>query len=202
MVSHGPAGKSPFGGMLAPRRRRKMCLPEFPLIPRHLRRPFSAATGSGRYFFAQGWNPPSGYHRAKTPCRSLRSRKREDRLSGKLSRSAPGDAETSGMGLAVAQPLSPELVLVCPELRAHALELLPARDPDALFAVAPRPAPRLVEVTPLPERRALPSAAVRERRASPPVAVAAYFAEALVLGALRGAAMIAAIAALAFLLAR
>jgi hypothetical protein len=41
-----------------------------------------------------------------------------------------------------------------------------------------------------------------QKRSSPPVAVAAYFAEAVVLGALRGAAMIAAIAALAFLLAR
>ena len=37
------------------------------------------------------------------------------------------------MGAAVAHEISPELVLVCPELRAQALTLLPALDPDELF---------------------------------------------------------------------
>ena len=99
------------------------------------------------------------------------------------------------MGVAVAHPVSPELVLVCPELRAQALELLPALDPDALFEVAPRPAAKVVELRP-------PVALAEERRRAGPVAVAVYVAEALALGALRGAALIAAIAAIAYLLAR
>lgn len=106
------------------------------------------------------------------------------------------------MGLAAAQPLSPELVLVCPELRAHALELLPARDPDALFHVDPRPAPQQVELRLVPQRREDLAEREREQQASRPLAVVAYFAEALVLGTLRGAAMIAAVASVAFLLAR
>jgi hypothetical protein len=99
------------------------------------------------------------------------------------------------MGAAVAHPISPELVLVCPELREHALTLLPAVDPDELFAVEPRrPAqvlerPRLVLVEP-------------ERRAPLPVALAAYLTEALFLGALRGAALTAVIVVLAFVLSR
>ena len=52
MVSHPPAGKSPIGGMPRPCARPKMGLPVSPLTPRHLRRPFSAATGSGRFLFA------------------------------------------------------------------------------------------------------------------------------------------------------
>ena len=106
------------------------------------------------------------------------------------------------MGLAVAQPLSPELVLVCPELRAHALELLPARDPDVLFRVDRHPAPQLVELRPVLQRHEDLAELEREQQASRPVAVAAYFAEALVLGTLRGAAMIATVATVAFLLAR
>ena len=95
------------------------------------------------------------------------------------------------MGAAVAHDLSPELVLVCPELRAQALALLPAIDPDALFEVAPRPKPALALVPP-------PAPAPRRRV----LAVAAYAAEALVMGTLRGAALIALIASAAFLLAR
>ena len=49
------------------------------------------------------------------------------------------------MGAAVAHPISPELVLVCPELREHALTLLPAVDPDELFAVEPRQAAPVAE---------------------------------------------------------
>jgi hypothetical protein len=127
------------------------------------------------------------------------------------------------MGAAVAQEISPELVLVCPELREHALELLPPVDPDKLFAVEPRPAapkpapppprPRLVlaeperRVTAEPERRvtAEPERRVTaepERRAPLPVALAVYTTEALLLGAVRGAALTAAIAIVAFFLAR
>lgn len=92
------------------------------------------------------------------------------------------------MGVAVAQPVSPELVLVCPELRERALELLPAIDPDALFAVEPRPArPVVVEQQePRPTR----------------LAIAVYFVEALVLGLLRAGGIIAVIAIAAFLLSR
>jgi hypothetical protein len=110
------------------------------------------------------------------------------------------------MGAAVAHEISPELVLVCPELREHALTLLPALDPDELFAVEPAPPrvpdpPRLVLVEPEPERAPVPELEP-ERRAPLPVALAAYTTEALLLGAVRGAALTAAIAVVAFLLAR
>ena len=110
------------------------------------------------------------------------------------------------MGAAVAHEISPELVLVCPELRAHALTLLPALDPDELFRVDPAPAPisppprlALVELEPEPDPE--PRGEV-ERRPPLPVARAAYTREALFLGAVRGAALTAVIAAIAFLLAR
>jgi hypothetical protein len=85
------------------------------------------------------------------------------------------------------QQISPELVLVSPDLRGQALEALPALDPDALFLVAPRP-------------RAVPRPS--EQRAPLPMAIAAYVMEALFLGAVRGALMFLAIAVAAFLLAR
>lgn len=115
------------------------------------------------------------------------------------------------MGAAVAHPISPELVLVCPELRERALALLPAVDPDALFAVEPAPAstprinepPRLVLVEPVPPAPAPASYPVEPARRAPlPVALAAYTTEALLLGAVRGAALTAVIAVVAFLLAR
>lgn len=76
------------------------------------------------------------------------------------------------MAAAVAEVISPELVLVCPELRAAALAALPARDPDGWLE---RP------VTPAewPEYRLMRSLAV-EGDAEPgwspplPVAVVAY----------------------------
>jgi hypothetical protein len=117
---------------------------------------------------------------------------------------------------AEAQPISPELVLVSPELREHALRLLPARDPDTLFAVAPRPAapspePRR-QPDPQPDPRPQPQwdaerprlVLVEPEPAPPrlPVAVAVYATEALVLGAVRAAGLTAAITILAFLLAR
>ena len=113
------------------------------------------------------------------------------------------------MGAAVAHPISPELVLVCPELREHALTLLPAVDPEELFAVEPRPAaaPPPVAAAPVPERpqHALVEPepiAEPERRAPLPLALVAYLTEAIFLGAMRGAALTALIVVLAFVLAR
>jgi hypothetical protein len=114
------------------------------------------------------------------------------------------------MGAAVAHPISPELVLVCPELREHALELLPAVDPDELFAVEPRLPQQEVRERPqevrerpqqIPERPRL-VLVEPERRAPMPVALAAYLTEALFLGALRGAALTAVIVVIAFVLSR
>lgn len=84
----------------------------------------------------------------------------------------------------VSRALSPELVLVSPDLRERALASLPVRDPDALFRVVPRPQPMPVEPQP-----------------PLPLAVAAYAAEAVVLGAIRGCAMVAVVAAASFVLA-
>jgi hypothetical protein len=106
------------------------------------------------------------------------------------------------MGAAVAHPISPELVLVCPELREHALTLLPTLDPDELFAVEPRrPAVEPSRPTQVPERPRL-VLVEPERRTPMPVALAAYLTEALFLGALRGAALTAVIFVIAFVLSR
>ena len=96
------------------------------------------------------------------------------------------------MGGAVAHPISPELVLVCPELREHALTLLPTVDPDELFVVERRAPvvherPQLVLVEPEP-------------RAPLPVALAAYLTEAVLIGVLRAAALTAVIVMAAFAL--
>jgi hypothetical protein len=80
--------------------------------------------------------------------------------------------KSSVMTAAASQQLSPELVLVSPDLRATALESLPAIDPDALFVVEPRPAP------------------------APPAP------EPLFLGAIRGALLFLVIAVAVFLLTR
>jgi hypothetical protein len=105
-------------------------------------------------------------------------------------------------------------VLVCPELRAHALTLLPTLDPDELFAVEPAPAPipqppRLALVEPEPEPEAEPEPEPEpeprvevERRPPLPIALVVYTTEALFLGVVRGAALTAVIAAVAFVLAR
>ena len=115
------------------------------------------------------------------------------------------NAETSGVGVAAAQPLSPELVLVCPELRERALAQLPPRDPDALFAVdrplagQPVGRPRPVDAQPPPLQPPPP----RPRPHPPlPVAVAVYATEALLFGAVRGAALVTAIGVAAYVLAR
>jgi hypothetical protein len=129
------------------------------------------------------------------------------------------NAETRTMGdAAEAQPISPELVLVSPELREHALRLLPALDPDALFAVAPAPAVPSPEPRRQPNRQPQPQlrfdhdrelerprlVLVEPEPAPPrlPVAVAVYATEAIVLGAVRAAGLTVAITLLAFLLAR
>jgi hypothetical protein len=107
------------------------------------------------------------------------------------------------MGAARAQPISPELVLVSPELREQALRLLPAFDPDALFQVDARPtAPLAPEPARVPLERPRLILVEPQQRAPLPVAVAAYATEALVLGALRAAGLTAAITVLAFMLAR
>jgi hypothetical protein len=113
--------------------------------------------------------------------------------------------------------ISPELVLVSPELREQALRLLPALDPDALFEVASRPtapAAPWPQPGPVPDPRLQfdhawerPRLALAEPEPEPPppplpVAVAVYATEAIVLSAVRAAGMTTAIAILAFLLAR
>jgi len=111
------------------------------------------------------------------------------------------------MGAAVAHPISPELVLVCPELREHALTLLPQVDPEGLFSVEPRPAapvaerPVLALVEPVEQVETVP-VAEPERRAPLPLALVAYLTEAIFLSAVRGAALTALIVVLAFVLAR
>ena len=164
--------------------RRTMRQPDFPLdSPRQLRRPFSAATGSGRFFFLA--------------------------TAAHASRSGRPDAEPVHMGLAAAHPISPELALVCPELREQAVRLLPPLDPDVLFEVEPRydpappPRPRLVAVPPQrePETQAEPEVEP-EPKAPLPVAVVAYATEALLLGALRAVGLVVAITLVAFILAR
>ena len=111
------------------------------------------------------------------------------------------------MGAVLAHPpISPELVLVSPELREHALRLLPAIDPDALFEVEPRPRPvpvgRPTTVATVPERPRLVLVEPEQPRPRLPIALAAYATEALVLGFVRAAGLTAAITVVAFLLAR
>ena len=111
------------------------------------------------------------------------------------------------MGDAVAHVISPELALVCPELRAHALNLLPALDPDELFTIAPSPPARIAEPPRLVlvEQEHEPKRLVPvepQRRAPLPIALVAYTTEALLLGAARGAALTAVIATISFVLAR
>ena len=182
MVSHGPERKSPFGVMPERGVEMNMCMPDFPPFP-----PASAAP-----VFCG-------------------NRKRAFRVSGAESNIqgvGAGMPKRRSMGAAVAHPISPELVLVCPELREHALTLLPAVDPEELVAVEPRPAaaPRPV-AAPVPERPKLALVepepiAEPERRAPLPLALVAYLTEAIFLSAMRGAALTALIVVLAFVLAR
>ena len=188
MVSHGPARKSPFGGMTRRGGGGNMRLPDLPLT--------SPGTCGARFLRQQ----EAGATFLRGP------------LGAGTSRSERANAETISMGAAVAHEISPELALVCPELRAHALTLLPALDPDELFTIAPSPPapivapPRVVLVEQEPEQlvpveleRGVP---VPQRRAPLPVALVVYTTEALLLGAARGAALTMAIATVAFVLAR
>ena len=184
MVSHGPERKSPIGVM--PERGVEMNM---------------LCAGFPPHF------PPASA--APVFCGN---RKRAFRVFGgggeQHSRCGGRKAETNDMGAAVAHPISPELVLVCPELREHALTLLPAVDPEELFAVEPRPAAAPPPVAaPVPERPQLALVepepiAEPERRAPLPLALVAYITEAIFLGAMRGAALTALIVVLAFVLAR
>jgi hypothetical protein len=154
MVSHATAGKSPVGGMAEHSPAATMRLPVSPVRPPALAAP--AFCGNRK--------------------RAL--------LSFEGSRFCPARAEKPSMAVAVAPRLSPELVLVSPDLRERAVASLPARDPDALFRVVPRPQPPRVEPQP-----------------PLPLAVAAYAAEAVVFGAIRGGVMVGAVAAASFVLA-
>ena len=113
MVSHGPARKSPFGGMPGGAAAERWVCRISPSLP-----PASAA--------------PVFCGNRKRAFRVFAARREPEH-----SRSGGGNAETISMGAAVAHPISPELVLVCPELREHALTLLPALDPEELFSVEP-----------------------------------------------------------------
>ena len=176
MVSHGPVRKSPFGGMLGSAGGNRHVGAGFPpYFPRQLRRPFSAATGSGRYFFA--------WARGGRP-QGLRCRNDEHGNRGR-----PRDL--------------PELALVCPELRAQALTLLPTLDPDELFTIEPPPPARIAGAAAARPRRAKSPERLLSSRSGPrprPVALAAYTTEALLLGALRCLAFTTVIAVAAFAL--
>ena len=68
------------------------------------------------------------------------------------------DVGVGAVGLGDAEPISPELVLVCPELRAQALLRLPERAPDAWI-------PRRLSLA--PPMSALPPHAAAEETSPP-----------------------------------
>jgi hypothetical protein len=76
---------------------------------------------------------------------------------------------------AAASPVSPELALVCPDLRREWIAALPDLDPDALFRPARtrRPPTPILVLAPPPE---LPVEPPVEREASLPVAAVVYTA--------------------------
>jgi hypothetical protein len=158
MVSHAPAGKSPVGGMPGECTSRG-CECRIPPSPPPgiCGARFLRQQEAGAFFFAQAQGSAAAVPKPKV------------------------------MHAAADSLVSPELVLVSPDLRARALAQLPTIDPDALFRVAPRPAP-------IPRRV--------EARPPLPMAIAAYVAEAVFLGAIRGGTLILLIAAAAFLAAR
>src|SRR5712692_9734983 len=83
---------------------------------------------------------------------------------------------------------SPELVLVCPELKAAAIAALPERDPEGWL---PRPAPVRCDA---PEYRLLKSVASNAEVKPPPplpVAILAYAAHRAVVVAVEAAAVLA-----------
>lgn len=87
------------------------------------------------------------------------------------------------MSAVYAQPLTPELALVCPELRAQSLSSLPDIDPDALFRRTAR-APAPVTAAPAPVI----------------LAALAYAASGFVGSVIRGLVTVATVAAIALVL--
>jgi hypothetical protein len=83
--------------------------------------------------------------------------------------------------------ISPELALVCPELRREWVAALPERDPDALFRVV---------------RPSLPRVAVRPPDPPVPmlVAAAAYTASSMLVSAVGGALTVALVVAVTLIL--
>jgi hypothetical protein len=80
---------------------------------------------------------------------------------------------------AAASPVSPELALVCPDLRREWIAALPDIDPDALFRPARtrRPPTPILVLAPPPELPVEPPVELHvEREASLPVAAVVYTA--------------------------
>jgi hypothetical protein len=100
------------------------------------------------------------------------------------------------------EPLSPELCLVCPELRALALQQLPDRDPDSLPRRHRAPAPGVAQSAALPPQ--IETAEPREPPTGPPlvVSVLAYTVQQSLNMAAHGAVVIAAAAGIVALLAQ
>jgi hypothetical protein len=96
------------------------------------------------------------------------------------------------MATTAGEPISPELALVCPELRAAAIEALPDRDLDRVFRVEQPPS--------LPEYRLMTSFEAADQAdewvAPLPVAILAYAASSATRMALEGAAFLAVVVGL------
>lgn len=105
--------------------------------------------------------------------------------SGMVDPPSPAD-KGSVAGLEVSECVSPELALVCPELRAAAIAALPERDPDAWLHRPPPTAP-VYELL-----RALEREDACEQESSVPlvVAAAAYAAFSVTRFAVEGAALV------------
>jgi hypothetical protein len=103
----------------------------------------------------------------------------------------------------VPEPLviSPELALVCPELRALALQLLPERDPDAFLPKLSqtRPAPTVAQLPP-PTESIAEQVETSERGPGVAIAVAAYAAKQAASVAVHAATLLAVIASVLLLM--
>ncbi len=93
---------------------------------------------------------------------------------------------SEGVSIAVSQPVSPELALVCPELRRQWIARLPEIDPDALFLVRPH----------------RPATAVAPAEAAVPLLLAAavYTGSTIAVSLVRGAVTMAVVALVALIL--
>lgn len=100
-----------------------------------------------------------------------------------------------------AEAISPELVLVCPELRSRALAQLPDRDPDGWipprFSTTPAVPVRATAPMPLDELVEVEATPIPLRGRSLMVAAAAYAAQSATSAAVTGAKIVAGTAALA-----